>query len=197
MRVIAGRLRGRRLFVLPDLSIRPTIGRLRESFFDIVQDRIDGARFLDLCAGSGSIGIEALSRGAAHVTFVEKSHRAAQVLRRNLDHCGLTDGYRLLQADIFQEIPRLARDGEPFDLIYFDPPYFRDLYHRTLELLSECALLAPEGLLAANHFKKTPLPDACGRLQCVREVQHGDSVLSFYGWSDGAGDAGTPPASGL
>ena len=193
MRVIAGRLRGRRLFVLTDLSIRPTIGRLRESYFDIVRDRIEGARFLDLCAGSGSIGIEALSRGAAHVAFVEKSHRAAQVLRRNLDHCGLSEGYRLLQGDIFQEIPRLARDGEPFDLIYFDPPYFRDMYQRTLELLSECALLAPEGLLAANHFKKTPLPDACGRLRCIREVQHGDSVLNFYGWADGAGATGAPP----
>jgi 16S rRNA (guanine966-N2)-methyltransferase len=183
MRVIAGRLRGRRLFVLPGLSIRPTIGRLRESYFDIVQDRIDGARFLDLCSGSGSVGIEALSRGAAQVVFVEKSHRAVQVLRRNLDHCGIGSGYRLLPADIFQEIPRLAREGDRFDLVYFDPPYFRDLYDRTLDLLAQCELLAPNGLLAANHFKKILLPDTCGALRRIRVVQHGDSTLSFYGWA--------------
>ena len=184
MRVIAGRYRGRRLSVLPDLSIRPTIGRLRESYFDIVQGRIDGARFLDLCSGSGSMGIEALSRGAAHVVFIEKSRRALQVLRRNLDHCGIQEGFRLIPGDIFQEIPRLARQGERFDLIYFDPPYFRDLYERALELLDQCPLLEPGGLLAANHFKKVPLPDGSGALRRVREVQHGDSVLSFFGFPD-------------
>jgi len=180
MRIIAGRLKGRQLFLPPDLSIRPTIGKLRECYFDIVQDRIDGARFLDLCAGSGSVGIEALSRGAAAVVFVELSERSLKYLRKNLARCGIEAGVRVVRGDIAAQIPRLARDGEQFDLIYFDPPYFEGLYDKALAAVAGSNLLAPRGLMAVNHFKKVNVPESAGGLECVRTVRHGDSALSFY-----------------
>lgn len=184
MRVIAGLYRGRRLAALPDSSIRPTIARLRESYFNIVQARIAGSSFLDLCSGSGSIGIEALSRGARQVVFIEKNRRALAVLQKNLDHCGIGQGFQIISGDIFREIPRLGEQGENFDLIYFDPPYFQEMYETTLRLVAAARVLAPAGLLAADHFKKTELPEQVGDLRRRRMVRHGDSVLSFYGWSE-------------
>ncbi len=180
MRVIAGRYRGRRLFALPGDAIRPTINRLKETYFNIVREEIEGARFLDICAGSGSMGIEALSRGAAEVVFVEQSRQALKVLQRNLERCGIDSGYRIVAGDLFHELPRLNAVGERFDLIFFDPPYFRDLYRRTLTLIGKSRLLAPDGILAADHFKKTEIPDTAGRLTRSRMVRQGDSVLSFY-----------------
>ncbi len=180
MRIIAGRLKGRQLFLPPDLSIRPTIGKLRECYFDIIQDRIGGARFLDLCAGSGSVGIEALSRGAAEVVFVEISERSLKYLRKNLAHCGVDAGVRIIRGDIQAQIHRLDRDGEQFDLIYFDPPYFEGLYDKALAAVAGSSLLAPGGLMTVNHFKKVTVPAASGGLECVRTVRHGDSSLSFY-----------------
>ncbi|HOT01142.1 MAG TPA: 16S rRNA (guanine(966)-N(2))-methyltransferase RsmD [Acidobacteriota bacterium] len=180
MRIIAGRLRGRQLFLPPDLSIRPTIGKLRECYFDIVRDLIGGARFLDLCAGSGSMGLEALSRGAAEVVFVEMSERSLKYLRKNLAHCRVEDGVRVIRGDVLVQIPRLARDGKQFDLIYFDPPYFEGLYDKALAVVAGSSLLAPGGLVTVNHFKKVMVPAASGGLECVRTVRHGDSALSFY-----------------
>ena len=186
MRVIAGRYRGRQLHALPDLTIRPTIARLKESFFNIVQDRVAGCHFLDLCAGSGAMGIEALSRGAAEVVFVESSPQAAAILQRNLTHCGITGGYRLCREDLRQAIPALSRPGHRFDLIFFDPPYFEGLYQPTLELIDRFPLLTQDGVLIADHFKKTVLPDRVGSLHRVRLTRQGDGVLSFYAWRDRA-----------
>ncbi|MBN2431825.1 MAG: 16S rRNA (guanine(966)-N(2))-methyltransferase RsmD [Acidobacteria bacterium] len=183
MRIIGGRLKGRQLLTVPGLAVRPTIARLKESYFNIVGEEIAGARFLDLCAGAGSMGIEALSRGAAEAIFVEKSRPALAVLRRNLAKCGLTSGYRIVAGDLFRELPRLAAHHENVDLIYFDPPYFENLYESTLELVARQRLLAQGGLLAADHFKKTPLPSRVGELVRVRQVRHGDAVLSFYAWT--------------
>lgn len=180
MRIIAGRLKGRQLFLPPDLSIRPTIGKLRECYFDIVQDRIGGARFLDLCAGSGSVGLEALSRGAASVVFVEMSERSLKYLRKNLSHCQVEAGVRVIRGDIQAQIPRLAQDGGQFDLIYFDPPYFEGLYDKALAAVAGSGLLAPGGLMTVNHFKKVDVPESSGALERVRTVRHGDSALSFY-----------------
>jgi len=180
MRIIGGRLKGRQLLTVPGLAVRPTIARLKESYFNIVGDAVPGARFMDLCAGAGSMGIEALSRGAAEAIFVEQSRRALAVLRRNLAKCGLTSGYRIVAGDLFRELPRLAAHHPGVELIYFDPPYFEDLYEPTLELVARHRLLAPGGLLAADHFKKTALPSRVGELVRVRQVRHGDAVLTFY-----------------
>lgn len=180
MRVIGGRYKGRRLHAPADLEIRPTISRLKECYFNIVRERVPGARFLDLCAGTGSMGIEALSRGAREVVFLDSGRQAETLIRRNLAICGVAEGARLIGGDLFRELPRLGLEKAPFDLVYFDPPYFRGIYERTLTLVGEHGLLAPDGLLAANHFKKVALPETVGSLGRVREVRQGDSVLAFY-----------------
>lgn len=185
MKIIAGRLGGRRLLSVTDLSVRPPSGKLRECYFDIVGAQVHGARFLDVCSGTGSMGIEAFSRGAGQVTFVEKSARALAVLRKNLALCGPAAACRILGGDLFRELPRLRQSGAQFDLIYFDPPYFEDLYDRALRLISAERLLDPGGSLATHHFKKTELPGQAGELHRFRVVAHGDARLSFYGWGDG------------
>src|SRR5689334_11571765 len=128
MRVIAGIYKGRRLKTLEGSALRPTSDRMRETLFNILAPRIEGARLLDLCAGSGAIGIEALSRGAAHVTFVEASRKAASVISENLRHCGIRENYRFIARDALAALKYAARDNQQFDIIYFDPPYDSDLY---------------------------------------------------------------------
>ncbi|MBP7865010.1 MAG: 16S rRNA (guanine(966)-N(2))-methyltransferase RsmD [Acidobacteria bacterium] len=180
MRVIGGRFKGRRLHAPADLEIRPTISRLKECYFNIVQERVPGARFLDLCAGTGSMGIEALSRGAREAVFLDSGRQAEALIRRNLQICGVPEGARLITGDLFRELPRLGLEKVPFDLVYFDPPYFRGIYEHALALVGAHGLLAADGLLAANHFKKVVLPERVGPLGRVREVRQGDSVLAFY-----------------
>jgi 16S rRNA (guanine(966)-N(2))-methyltransferase RsmD len=184
MRIIGGRLKGRQLLTVPGLAVRPTIARLKESYFNIIRAELPGARFLDLCAGAGAMGIEAISRGAAEVVFAEKSRTALDVLRRNLEKCGIDTGFRILAGDMFRELPRLFPAQPPFHFIYFDPPYFEDLYRRALEMVAAHNMLAGGGLLAADHFKKTAVPDRVDRLARVRQVRHGDAVLSFYAWAE-------------
>lgn len=191
MRVLGGIYRGRRLFMLPDETIRPTIARLKGSYFNIVQSRLAGACFLDLCAGSGAMGIEALSRGAGRVVFLDRSRTAAALIARNLQHCKIGGGFHIICGDLGKELPGLARRGDRFDLIYFDPPYFKDLYLSTLDTVSRLDLLKPDGWLAANHFKKIELPEKRGRLALFREVRQGDSVLSYYQSEE---DEPAPPA---
>lgn len=184
LRVIAGNLRGRRLLVPPGLDVRPTTGRLRECYFNIVRDMVPGCRFLDICAGSGSNGIEAISRGAADVVFVERGKEALAVLEKNLASCGIRKGFRVAANDLFRELPRLGRAGEQFDLIFFDPPYFQDLYTRTIAQVGKSRLLAPGGLLAVDHFKKVGVPDRLEGLEAIRTSRQGDSCLTFYAWED-------------
>ena len=180
MRVTGGRYKGRRLFAPADLDIRPTIARLKECYFNIVRERVSGARFLDVCAGTGSMGIEALSLGAAETVFVDLSPQSRALVGRNLAQCGIREGYRQVTGDLFKELPKLEREGHPFDLVYFDPPYFQGLYERALALMGKGRLLAENGLLCTNHFKKTVVPQAAGSLRLSREVRQGDSVLAFY-----------------
>jgi len=180
MRVISGQFKGRRLTSLPGQEIRPTIARLKESFFNIVQSRIRGSRFLDLCAGSGSMGIEALSREASEVVFLEQSRKAIGVLQKNLTQCRIKAGFKIVHGDLFKELPKMTTSDEPFDIIFFDPPYFQDLYETALELVSTTHILATDGILAADHFKKTTIPDRAGELIRTRMVRHGDAILSFY-----------------
>jgi len=182
MRVITGLYKGRRLIAPKGHEIRPTIERLKESYFNIVHGIVHGSYFLDLCAGTGSMGIEALSRGAKKVTFVEKSHNAVAVIKKNLDICGIRRNFKIIEEDLFKQIPRFGSVGQKFDLIYFDPPYFKELYSKALILIDQTKTLSSEGVLTTNHFKKIELPDLIGNLRRYRIVKHGDSVLSFYSW---------------
>ncbi len=181
MRVIAGTLKGRRLKAPTWDGLRPTSDKLRETLFNILAPRIAGARFLDGYAGTGAVGIEALSRGAKAVTFVENDRRAETLIAQNLEHCGVEEGYAIIRSSVARAIDQLdaAAFGpyELFDIVWFDPPY-----DERPDAVLEAAgvLIAPGGLLVLEHARRRPSPETAGRLVRARQVTSGDSALSFY-----------------
>ncbi len=183
LRVIAGRYRGRKLKSPASMRIRPTSDRLRETLFNVVAARVPGSRFLDLCAGTGAVGIEALSRGATQVTFVEQSRKACNLIQANLDLCSVgKDQSRIIQIPAAEFLRDMTRqDLGQWDLIFFDPPYTSD-YLSVLELLGAHTPLffAEDGLLIVEHDSKNPLKDLIGGIERRRVLKQGDSALSFY-----------------
>ena len=179
MRIIAGTLKGRRLKTPSWPGLRPTSDKLRETLFNILAPRIAGARVLDGYAGTGALGIEALSRGAAAVTFVERDRRAAALIEENLAHCGIENRYAIIRQDVPRALAALRARPEaaPFDLVLLDPPY-TDAPDAALAAAAE--LLAPDGLLVLEHARRHRTPDAAGPLVRTREVTAGDSALAFY-----------------
>jgi 16S rRNA (guanine(966)-N(2))-methyltransferase RsmD len=175
VRIIAGRLKGRRLSAPAWDGLRPTSDKLRETLFNILAPRIAGARFLDAYAGTGAVGIEALSRGAAHVSFVERDRRAQALVAENLAHCGVADGYVIIRASVARAVDDLG--AEPFDIMFFDPPY-GDEVDEVLAAAGE--RLAAGGVLVLEHARRRMSPECLGRLQRTRSVQSGDSALTFY-----------------
>ncbi|MBX7222494.1 MAG: 16S rRNA (guanine(966)-N(2))-methyltransferase RsmD [Blastocatellia bacterium] len=180
MRIISGKFKGRRIQTVDGLEVRPTSDRLRETLFNILSPDIDGATFLDLCAGSGAVGIEALSRGAEHVTFVEHARRAITMLVENLRVCHIEEGVDVVQRDVVRALKQLVFEERHYDLIFFDPPYASHVYGPVMSLLSETELLDTEGRLIAEHHSKHEMPETIGHLRRYREVRQGESCLSFY-----------------
>ena len=154
MRVIAGKARSLKLMTPPGMDTRPTTDRTKETLFNILQPEIGGARFLDLFSGSGAIGIEALSRGAAFAVFVEKDRAAAECIRKNLAFTKLGDNGQILRKDVGAALKSLEK-GEPFDLIFMDPPYGRGLERQVLEYLAHSSLLAEEGTVVVEASLET------------------------------------------
>jgi 16S rRNA (guanine(966)-N(2))-methyltransferase RsmD len=179
MRVIAGIYKGRRLRAAEGLHVRPTSDRLRETLFNILSPTIADAEFLDLCAGSGAVGIEALSRGAARATFVENARRAVTPLLENLAHCKI-EAAEVVQQDAVSALKRFASEARLFDIIFFDPPYASPVYAPALDRLGEENVLRADGRLVVEHHAKTPMREIVGRLRRFREVRQGESALSFY-----------------
>lgn len=180
MRIIAGIYRGRVMKSPPDLKTRPTSDRLRETLFNILNPRInEDTEFLDLCAGSGAVGIEAISRGVNSVTFVEISRRICGLIEENLDNLQVPES----QTEIFcgQTEKFVSRTEKTFDIIYFDPPYKND-YSETLRVIGvdNPQILNSNGVFIAEHSTKTILPDMIGELRRWRILKQGDSALSFY-----------------
>ena len=176
MRVIAGTHRGRRLLSPRWTGLRPTSDRLRETLFDVVGARVEGARVLDGCAGTGAVGIEALSRGAEHVVFVERDPRAVALIGRNVAQCGLRERCTIRRAGLPAALRRFP--CEPFDLVLLDPPYGAPDIGAILA--AAAAHLGPQGLLVLERARrKTPLVDPA--LTSLRLVRAGDSVLELYG----------------
>ena len=179
MRIIAGSLRGRRLKAPTWEGLRPTSDTLRETMFNILASRpagIAGVRFLDGYAGTGAIGIEAISRGAAHVTFVERDRRAQALIADNLGHCGIADGYAIIRASADRAFADLANAASVFDIVVLDPPYGQDA------AAAGGSIVAPGGILVLERAKRSTPPDAIGPLARTRDVVAGDSALSFYAW---------------
>ena len=184
MRVIAGAYKGRRLLGATWTGLRPTSDRLRETLFNILAPRVAGARVLDGCAGTGAVGIEALSRGAVFVTFVDRDPRALALVRDNLARCGISGGYAMIRGTAEAVATRPASAG--YDLILLDPPY--DLPDPGAMVAGMGPALAPGGLLVLEHARRCPSPASAGALRRVREVASGDSALSFYALAPGGGD---------
>lgn len=175
MRIIAGTLKGRRLKAPTWEGLRPTSDKLRETLFNIVAPRIEGARVLDGYAGTGAVGIEAISRGAADVTFVEKDRRAAALIAQNLAACGVEQGYTIECGDIVSALGRLAA-GARFDLILLDPPYDADNVANAL--VAAASRLSEGGLLVLERATRRE-PEVPDGLLRVRDVVSGDSTLTF------------------
>lgn len=181
MRVIAGTYKGRKLKSPPSMQVRPTSDRLRETLFNVIAPRIVDTRFLDLCAGSGAVGIEALSRGALWATFVDRSRKMCALVEANLDLCKIpedqTEVVNLTAEDFLKQTSNRKSDG--WDIIFFDPPYAHD-YTEVLRLVDEHKLLNSGGLFIAEHHHKNELPQQVGGLNRFRVLKQGDSALSFY-----------------
>jgi 16S rRNA (guanine(966)-N(2))-methyltransferase RsmD len=189
-RIIAGRGKGRRLKTPSGLETRPTGARVRQTLFDILAPRLPGCRFLDAFAGSGAVGLEALSRGAASVILVEQAGAAAAAARENVRAMAGVGDVQVFRQDARVALPALAEQGRRFDVVFLDPPYAGDLYERSLETIVAAGLLAPGGVAVAQHFHKRPLPERIGSLVRVRSVRVGDHLLSFY--EEGGKESASP-----
>jgi 16S rRNA (guanine966-N2)-methyltransferase len=209
MRIVAGRFRSRRLRAVGRLDLRPTSDRLRETLFNILGARVEGATFVDLYAGTGAVGIEALSRGSAQVIFVEKRRAAAQLIRENLralgvgaaagggtaergptsrvgENAGVTE---VLCAPVLPTIPRLAARGLQAELVFCDPPYLEvSGLPEVIEAITGSSLLASGGMVMAEHASRDSLPEKIGALRRTRVLRQGDSAITFWGTAAGSRD---------
>jgi 16S rRNA (guanine966-N2)-methyltransferase len=185
MRVIAGTYRSRILKSLKGLALRPTSDRLRETLFNVLGSSVAGSRFVDLFAGTGAIGIEALSRGAAEVVFIENHPPAVNLIRRNLAALDISSRCTVLSADALRGLEllnsRQKKEKPAYDYVFLGPPYAAaEDYARVLEFLGSADLLAISGIGIAEHRRKFDLPEKAGALRRVRVLRQGDAALSFY-----------------
>jgi 16S rRNA (guanine(966)-N(2))-methyltransferase RsmD len=201
MRVIGGEFRGRRLRSPGGTSTRPTSDRVREALFSILAARVGGSLALDAYAGTGAVGIEALSRGARRCVFVESSAGAVRVLRANLAALGLQARSRVLASPFARAATRLGAEEGPFDLVFLDPPYGPGELLRALRIASASGLVAPDGIVVAEHDAGLALPAAEGILRRRRTARYGGTCLSLFHPEPGprapaGGAAGVPVDSG-
>jgi 16S rRNA (guanine966-N2)-methyltransferase len=179
MRVIAGSLKGRRLKAPDWDGLRPTSDKLRETLFNILAPRVAGARVVDAYAGTGAVGIEALSRGALHVTFVEQDKRAQTLIAENLAHCSIATGYNIVRAGARRAFQSFGSDAW-FDIILLDPPYAATEAELTGVLAAAGEHVTEAGVVVLERGRRRPPPDVTGRLERSRDVVSGDSALTFY-----------------
>ena len=185
MRVIAGQFRRRTLKSLPGMEVRPTSDRLRETLFDILTAgnpaALEGTVWMDLYAGTGAVGIEALSRGAAMVYFVESAPDAAELIRKNLHTLGITSGFQVLRQDAARALRAWDKSGIQANFLFLDPPYrMEEAYSQALTTLSHSTFLLPETIVIVEHQKRFDPGEQIASLQRYRLLKQGDAALSFY-----------------
>jgi 16S rRNA (guanine966-N2)-methyltransferase len=185
MRVIAGQYRRRTLRSLPGLEIRPTSDRLRETLFNVLCSgdpaTLADSTWIDVYAGTGAVGIEALSRGAEMVSFVDSSHAAADVIAANLKSLGIAHGFQIVKVDASKALRQLEAAGSVVDFVFLDPPYsMQEEYAKTLAALAASKLLSERSLVIAEHEKRFDPGEAFGELRRYRTLVQGDAALSFY-----------------
>jgi 16S rRNA (guanine(966)-N(2))-methyltransferase RsmD len=191
MRVIAGKYRSRPLRSLRGMDIRPTSDRLRETLFNVLTAgnpaALEGSVWLDLFAGTGAVGIEALSRGAKHVCFVESSSAAANVIRENLRSLDVVGGFKLYQEELPRAFWRMEREHVAADVVFIDPPYrMKDAYRETLRTLAESPVVWAMSMVIAEHEKKFDPGEEFGSLRRFRKLVQGSAALSFYRMANAA-----------
>ena len=179
MRIISGTSRGRRLTTPKGQGVRPTSDRVKESIFNILGERVEGKTVLDLFAGTGNLGIEALSRGATKSLFVEKGRQVIRLIQKNLSQCGLGARSEIIPKDVNRAIGILKQRGESFDLILMDPPYEKGLIGRTLDKLDSHKIYHEDSILVIEHDRREPLPGIMVGWNLIRQREIGDTVVSF------------------
>lgn len=181
VRVIAGKYRSRTLRSLKGQALRPTSDRLRETLFNVLGPAITGSTFVDLYAGTGAVGIEAISRGARQAIFAEQHAPAAVLIRKNLESLGIDAEAEVLGMNVMRAIERLEAKKMHAQFIFLDPPYAADIeYETALDALGESPLVAPDGRVIVEHLGKRSLPERVGDLELARVLEQGDAALSFY-----------------
>src|SRR5579864_407647 len=185
MRVIAGKYRSRQLKSLPGMDVRPTADRLRETLFNVLTagnpSALEGTVWVDLFAGTGAVGVEAISRGASMVHFVESSGRSAELIRQNLASLEIGTGFQILKQDSIRALRTLELSGTIADFVFLDPPYhMKAAYLQTLEGLSSSQLLKPESIVITEHQKKFDPGESFQSPVRYRKLEQGDAALSFY-----------------
>lgn len=181
MRIVAGEFKGYKIRVPKDTSIRFTSEGIRETLFDIIGGKILGSLFLDLYAGCGSVGIEALSRGAKRVAFVEKNPKLARIIGKNIESIGVELDVEVFCQEVDKALRVLSRREEKFNFIFLDPPYKKeDLLIKTIEDITRLDILEKKVTIIGEHYRRVNLPRIVGDLRLLREVRQGDTVLSFY-----------------
>lgn len=176
MRITTGKFRGRNIDM--PKGIRPTQDKVRKALFDILGD-VQGLLFLELFAGSGAVGLEAASRGAATVVFIEDNRACIKMLEANINALQAKNCI-VYPMDVQKAIIRLHADQRKFDIIFLDPPYYQDTPKKTLQTLGGCDILAPNGFIVIQHFKRDTLPESTNNLSIVKQARYGDTVLTFY-----------------
>ena len=185
MRIIAGKFRSRQLKSIKGMALRPTSDKLRETLFNILAGLVVDARFMDLFAGSGAVGIEALSRGAREAIFVEKHPPTAALIKKNLESLEIRKGARVVASDALKALERLTQEPSAanarIDILFLDPPYVeKEQYKTVLAFLGDANLLAENAVVIAEHQRSLDLAETFGKLERVRVLRQGDAALTFY-----------------
>ncbi|MCX8130024.1 MAG: 16S rRNA (guanine(966)-N(2))-methyltransferase RsmD [Clostridia bacterium] len=180
LRVISGTAKGHKLKTLKGDNTRPTSDRVKESLFNIIAEYVYDAEVLDLFAGTGNLGIEALSRGAKFAFFVDKSNECLSIIKENLNHTKLSDKSSVLVGEVGSVIKKLADNNKKFDIIFLDPPYNRNLVEETLNFVVNSGIIKDNTIIVAERDKDDAVPEHIGPLKLARNQKYGDTILSFY-----------------
>lgn len=179
MRIVGGKLKSRRLFVSSRANFRPTADRVKESIFNILKGELEGKRVLDLFAGTGNLGIEAISRGAVSITFVDLSAQSIKIIRRNLEDLECLSNTEILKLDYRKALQKLAREGRRFEIVFADPPYLLGYAQGVIDCLKETEILSDDALVVIEHHKKEKLDLDSSDLVELRRKKFGDTMVSI------------------
>ncbi len=186
LRVISGSAKGHGLKTIKGDATRPTSDKVKGALYNIIAAYVHGSAVLDMFAGTGSLGIEALSRGAASAVFFDRSLQCCKIIKENLEHTRLTDKALVYNVDFAAGINKMFKDGHKFDIIIMDPPYNKNFIQEALKLLANNDIIVDDGIIIAEHSVMDELPDNCGRLKVIDTRKYGDTMITIY--KDGNND---------